>query len=67
MVKEKPLLPFIAYSLSLFFSLTRYTLPTSPLPSILIFEKLDGPTSTLDGWYKTKVAGQSYYVLPAVL
>lgn len=47
--RKNPLLPFIAYSLSLFFSLTRYTLPTSPLPSILILEKLDGPTSTLDG------------------
>lgn len=37
---------FIAYSLSVFFSLTRYTFPTSPLPSSLIFTKLAGPTST---------------------
>lgn len=39
-------LPFMAYSLALFFSLTRYTLPTSPLPINLILSKLLGPTST---------------------
>lgn len=38
--------PFIANSLSVFFSLTRYTLPTSPLPKSLIFWKLLGPTWT---------------------
>jgi hypothetical protein len=38
--------PFIANSLSDFFSLTRYTLPTSPFPSSLIFWKDPGETST---------------------
>lgn len=36
---------FIAYSLCVCFSLTRYTLPTSPLPSMRTFWKLEGPTS----------------------
>lgn len=36
----------MAYSRLLFFSLTRYTLPTSPLPINLILSKLEGPTST---------------------
>jgi hypothetical protein len=38
--------PFIAYSLSVFFSLTKYTLPTSPFPSSLIFWNELGVTST---------------------
>lgn len=38
--------PFMAKSLLVFFSRTRYTFPTSPLPSILILWKLAGPTST---------------------
>lgn len=37
----------MAYSLLLFFSLTRYTFPTSPFPISLILSKLDGPTSTV--------------------
>lgn len=37
---------FIANNLSVFFSFTRYTLPTSPLPSSLILLNDDGPTST---------------------
>lgn len=40
-------MPFIAYSLLDFFSCTRYTFPTSPLPISLILSKLPGPTSTL--------------------
>lgn len=40
------LVPFMAYKWSVFFSLTRYTFPTSPLPSNLIFWNEDGPTST---------------------
>ena len=39
-------IPFIAYSLLDFFSLTKYTFPTSPLPINLILSKLPGPTST---------------------
>jgi hypothetical protein len=39
--------PFIAYSRLDFFSRTKYTLPTSPLPINLILSKLPGPTSTL--------------------
>jgi hypothetical protein len=39
--------PFIAYNLLDFFSRTKYTLPTSPLPISLILSKLPGPTSTL--------------------
>jgi len=54
---------FIAYSLSLFFSLTRYTLPTSPLPSILILEKLDGPTST----WRTLIELLEYVLRKAIL
>ena len=38
--------PFIANNFPLFFSRTRYTFPTSPLPSSRIFWKLLGPTST---------------------
>ena len=38
--------PFIAKSFPVFFSRTRYTFPTSPRPSILIFWKLDAFTST---------------------
>lgn len=38
---------FIANSLSVFFSRTRYTLPTSPFPSSLTLWKLLGPTSAL--------------------
>ena len=38
---------FIANNFSVFFSRTRYTLPTSPLPSNLILWKLLGPISTL--------------------
>lgn len=41
--------PFMANSLPVFFSRTRYTFPTSPLPSILILWKLPGPTSTYTG------------------
>jgi len=36
----------MANSLSVFFSLTRYTLPTSPFPSNLIFWNEDAETST---------------------
>lgn len=39
-------LPFMAYNLLLFFSRTKYTFPTSPLPINLILSKLPGPTST---------------------
>lgn len=38
--------PFMAYNRLLFFSRTKYTFPTSPLPSSLILSKLPGPTST---------------------
>ena len=38
--------PFMANSFPVFFSRTRYTFPTSPLPSILILWKLLGLTST---------------------
>lgn len=38
---------FIANSLSVFFSRTRYTLPTSPFPSSLIFSNELGVTSTV--------------------
>lgn len=38
---------FIAKSFSVFFSRTRYTLPTSPLPRSLILWKLLGPISML--------------------
>jgi len=44
---RKKRVPFIAYRRFDFFSLTRYTFPTSPLPSNFIFSKLEGPTSTL--------------------
>lgn len=37
----------MAYSLCVCFSRTRYTLPTSPLPSRRTLWKLDGPTSRL--------------------
>ncbi len=36
----------MAYNRLLFFSLTKYTLPTSPFPINLILSKLAGPTST---------------------
>ena len=36
----------MAYNRLLFFSLTRYTFPTSPFPISLILSKLPGPTST---------------------
>lgn len=39
-------IPFIANNLLDFFSRTRYTLPTSPFPIILIISKLAGLTST---------------------
>lgn len=38
---------FIANNFLLCFSLTRYTLPTSPLPKSRIFWNDDGPTSRL--------------------
>lgn len=56
-------LPFIAYSLVLFFSLTRYTFPTSPFPMSLILSKLLGPTSTL----RTLMLLLLYVLLNAIL
>lgn len=47
---------FIANSLSVFFSRTRYTLPTSPLPKSLTLWKLFGPISTL----RTRIEDDEY-------
>lgn len=53
--------PFMAYNLPDFFSRTRYTLPTSPLPINLILSKLPGPTSTL----RTLMEFELYVLLKA--
>ena len=52
----------MAYSRLLFFSRTRYTLPTSPLPISLILSKLDGPTST----FRTLMEFELYVLLNAI-
>jgi hypothetical protein len=61
--------PFIAKSLSVFFSRTRYTRPTSPFPSILIFKKLDGPTSTCNSplCLRKSMLAEKLYNVPAEL
>ena len=46
-LEQRTFSPFMAYNLALFFSLTKYTFPTSPFPINLILSKLLGPTSTV--------------------
>src|SRR5271156_217008 len=55
-------IPFMAYSRLDFFSLTRYTFPTSPFPINFILSKLLGPTST----FRTLIEFELYVLRKAM-